>query len=286
MLRGNNPGTHRSYGSVNNSEVSSSIEAMPSNTDVGFAGFSPTELYNLSENIITNIYTVNSSWRTLEKALNNIGTRKDNQSLREKIHTTQLSANQLISATSRDLQRLTQVVRRGNKQQKLQAERLTSDLREAVERYSLMQKKIAEKMKQHLKFPNQSVSSAEETIQNDIDDQARLLQAQRQIQNEQEFERDMLLEREARVKQIEADVLDVNQIMRELSALVHTQGEAIDTIEGSIENAAIDVEAGNSELRKAAQLQNKNRKKLLILIAIALLIGIIITVILVTKLKR
>lgn len=82
-------------------------------------------------------------------------------------------------------------------------------------------------MKQHLKFPNQSVSSAEETIQNDIDDQARLLQAQRQIQNEQEFERDMLLEREARVKQIEADVLDVNQIMRELSALVHTQGEAI-----------------------------------------------------------
>lgn len=60
----------------------------------------------------------------------------------------------------------------------------------------------------------------------------------------------------------------------------------LDTIEGSIENAAIDVEAGNSELRKAAQLQNKNRKKLLILIAIALLIGIIITVILVTKLKR
>lgn len=57
-------------------------------------------------------------------------------------HTTQLSANQLISATSRDLQRLTQVVRRGNKQQKLQAERLTSDLREAVERYSLMQKVI------------------------------------------------------------------------------------------------------------------------------------------------
>lgn len=85
MLRGNNPGTLRSYGSVNNSEVSSSIEAMPSNTDVGFAGFSPTELYNLSENIITNIYTVNSSWRTLEKALNNIGTRKDNQSLREKM---------------------------------------------------------------------------------------------------------------------------------------------------------------------------------------------------------
>lgn len=84
-------------------------------------------------------------------------------------------------------------------------------------------------MKQHLIIPNSSVSGAEESAQNDIDDQARLIQAQRQIQNEQEFERDMLLEREARVKQIEADVLDVNQIMRELSALVHTQGEAIGT---------------------------------------------------------
>lgn len=48
-------------------------------------GFSPTELYNLSENITTNVYTINNSWRTLEKALKCIGTVKDNQGLRDKM---------------------------------------------------------------------------------------------------------------------------------------------------------------------------------------------------------
>lgn len=41
------------------------------------------------------------------------------------------------------------------------------------------------------------------------------------------FEQDMLIERESRVKQIESDILDINQIMRELGSLVHSQGETI-----------------------------------------------------------
>lgn len=55
--------------------------------NVGFAGlqFSPTELYNLSENITTNINTVIRSWKNLEQALRSVGTEKDNQGLRDKV---------------------------------------------------------------------------------------------------------------------------------------------------------------------------------------------------------
>lgn len=53
------------------------------------------------------------------------------------------------------------------------------------------------------------------------------LQQQVQLSRELAFEQDMLIDREARIRQIEADVLDVNQIMRELSALVHEQGENV-----------------------------------------------------------
>jgi len=42
-----------------------------------------------------------------------------------------------------------------------------------------------------------------------------------------EFQQGLLLEREDRIKRIEGDVLDVNQIMRELAALVHQQGDTI-----------------------------------------------------------
>ena len=55
-------------------------------------------------------------------------------------HVTQLSCNQIVSQTAKDLQRLTVVVKKGDKQQKLQAEKLTSDFKDAVQCYSRLQK--------------------------------------------------------------------------------------------------------------------------------------------------
>lgn len=52
-------------------------------------------------------------------------------------------------------------------------------------------------------------------------------QKQAQLSRELAFEKDMLLEREISIKKIEADILDVNEIMRELSALVHNQEELV-----------------------------------------------------------
>lgn len=52
-------------------------------------------------------------------------------------------------------------------------------------------------------------------------------QQQKQMQKNLQFEQSMMKEREQRVRQIEEDVLDVNQIMRELNTLINQQGEAI-----------------------------------------------------------
>lgn len=42
-----------------------------------------------------------------------------------------------------------------------------------------------------------------------------------------EFEHGIILEQEERIKRIEGDILDVNQVMRELGALVHQQADSI-----------------------------------------------------------
>lgn len=52
-------------------------------------------------------------------------------------------------------------------------------------------------------------------------------QQQKQMQKNLQFEQSLLKEREQRVRQIEEDVLDVNQIMRELNTLINQQGEAL-----------------------------------------------------------
>lgn len=54
-------------------------------------------------------------------------------------HQIQAATNEKVLATKKDLQRLTVVVRHGDKQQKLQVERLTSDFQKIVEIYSACQ---------------------------------------------------------------------------------------------------------------------------------------------------
>ncbi|KAJ8675266.1 hypothetical protein QAD02_011052 [Eretmocerus hayati] len=239
-------------------------------TDVPDVGFSPTELYNLSENITTNIYTINASYKTLERAFKNIGTSKDGQGLRDNVHVAQLSTNQVVTQTSKHIARLTILMRRGDKQQKLQIEKLTNDFKDALQKYSDMQRSIADKMKRHILV----VGSIETRGDEDGDDKQTLIQVQEDAKRKAElraleFDHGLILEQEERVKRIEGDILDVNQIMRELGAVVYQQADTINSIENNIDNAQGHVALGTEELIKASNYQRKFRRKMFILLLIA-----------------
>lgn len=293
LSRGGTGGTSsgpRDYGATSSSSAVSTT--MASATDASnFGGFSPTEFISLSESIAANTIFVKQSWQFLEKANRTIGTPKDNQTLRDKVHDIQTGTNQRISTTSKDLQRLTVVVRRGDKQQKLQVEKLTSDFTHVVQMYSKSQQVIAAKMKQILLVN----ASQQDDMNRDLigfgdggsqQQQQEQHLRQQQIQRDLQFEQDMLLEREQRVRQIEADVLDVRQIMQELSSITNQQSEVIDTIENTIEHTVSNVESGHTELAKAAEYQNRYRRKVMILLLIAVILGVIITGIIVSRLKN
>lgn len=55
-------------------------------------------------------------------------------------HVSQQSTNQIIAVTKKDIQRLTMIVRKGDKQQKLQVEKLTDEFKDALAKYSSFQK--------------------------------------------------------------------------------------------------------------------------------------------------
>lgn len=266
-------GSQRTYGAISDRNV----------PNVEFSGsqFSPTEMFALCENITTNVYTINSSLKQLDDAFKVLGTAKDNQGIRDKIHVTQLSTNQIIAQTTKDLHRLTVVVRKGDKQQKLQVDKLTSRFKEAVHTYSAKQKQVADKMKMCLLPSEVAAQEDEETAswEKSEEEQTRIAKLKQEHQN-LEFEHGMLIEQEQRIKQIEEDILDVNEIMRELGAMVHQQDESINMIESHVENVYSGVESGRQELEKAAEYLNKRRKKTLYLFIIALgilvLLGFII----------
>lgn len=60
---------------------------MSSTPDVQFEGHSSSSVFNsLCDNIVTNIYTINSSWKSLENALKSLGTNRNNKGLRDKMY--------------------------------------------------------------------------------------------------------------------------------------------------------------------------------------------------------
>jgi len=252
--------------------------------EVGFSGVVQadisTEFNSLSNDVATNVFTINSSIKTLQDALKLIGTQRDNIGLRNKIHVTQLSANQVAAATTKDINRLRLTAPKNDKQRVLQAEKLEGDFKEAVNKYYSLQKELAEKQKSNLLLS----ASIDRPPSDDEESEDR--QKQAQLSRDLQFEQEMMLEREQKVRQIEADVLDVNQIMRELGSMVHSQGQTIDRIENSIDHTAGNVEEGTEQLVKASGYQTRHRKRLLILVLIAMIAVVILIAVLVTQLKR
>lgn len=55
-------------------------------------------------------------------------------------HVTQMSTNQIISITSREVAKLKVLVRKANKQRQLQVEKLEDNFKEAIGKYSNLQK--------------------------------------------------------------------------------------------------------------------------------------------------
>lgn len=138
----------------------------------------------------------------------------------------------------------------------------------------------------------------------DLDEKARLIAKQKQERRELDFEREMMLERERRIKQIEEDVLDVNEIMRELGTMVHDQGEVVGevtlpfysttlktveaqffainlsifaaTIEDNIERVHTDVNMGRQQLEQASRYTSQRRRKLCWCASVAFIVALII----------
>lgn len=75
----------------------------------------------------------------------------------------------------------------------------------------------------------------------------------------------------------------MNQIFKELGALVHEQGEVIDSIEASVERTDDYVQQGAQQLREASNYKNKIRRKKTIFAVIGAVILTIIIIIIVWK---
>ncbi|XP_066121666.1 t-SNARE domain-containing protein 1 isoform X9 [Saccopteryx bilineata] len=226
----------------------------------------PSDLQELVQEASAGVFRINASVASLEQSLRSLGRASDTQELRDRLHRAQQETNLTVAASTSTMRQISELLCGRSRQERLQVDRLRTQLSDAIQRYGVVQKKIAEKSRALLPTVQRGgrqqqsprVPCAEladdEKILNGGDS---MWQGQEQAPLPEITEEDLEATRlrEEAVLQIESDMLDVNQIIKDLASLVSEQGDAIDSIEASLEAASSHTEAASELLAGASRHQ-------------------------------
>jgi Tfp pilus assembly protein PilE len=234
--------------------------------------------------------------------INQIGTASDTIELHDKLHQVQHYSNQLAKETSQHLKDLSHLPTTQSEQRehRLQQERLVNSFTAALNSFQMAQRRQKDKESGSTLRTARgrgAVAGGFDAFAGDgstsdklipLDSSGTSKQQQQQILAEDEDEEiELLRDREQSLRQLESDIMDVNQIFKDLSVLVHEQGDIVDSIEANMERSALNVERGTEQLLQARNYQAKvRRRKFCILIIVLVVVAIIAIIIAVSVSSR
>lgn len=246
----------------------------------------PRDSNTLIQTCSSNIQKITQNTAQIKSMVNQLGTRQDTSELQDRLQHIQHFTNQLAKETNKHLKDLGSVSPSSapseQRQQKIQKDRLMNDFSAALNNFQAIQRQAAQKEKESVARARAgSRLSAEDGVSEEqlvsFDNQEDWAQTTTQTTEEAITEEDLELikERETNIRQLESDILDVNQIFKDLAVMIHDQGEMIDSIEANVESAEVHVDRGTEQLQRAAYYQQKSRKKMCIL---AVVMSIVLTI--------
>ncbi|ERE85948.1 syntaxin-12-like protein [Cricetulus griseus] len=219
-----------------------------------------------------NIQRISQATAQIKNLMSQLGTKQDSSKLQENLQQLQHSTNQLAKETNELLKELGSLPlplsASEQRQQRLQKERLMNDFSSALNNFQAVQRRVSEKEKE-------SIARARAGSRLSAEDRQR----EEQLVS---FDRAVTLSTLQHsslglndLTSSQADILDVNQIFKDLAMMIHDQGDLIDSIEANVESSEVHVERATDQLQRAAYYQKKSRKKMCIL---ALVLSVILTV--------
>ncbi|XP_062131707.1 LOW QUALITY PROTEIN: syntaxin-7 [Drosophila sulfurigaster albostrigata] len=273
---------------------------------VGGGGLNEIDFQRLAQIIATSIEKVQQNVSTMQRMVNQLNTPQDSPELKKKLHQLMTYTKQLVTDTNNQLKEVDKCKER---HLKMQRDRLVDDFTAALTAFQAVQRKTADIERSALhqaRAQNYSIahppgstrsSSANGSANNDngsffednfFNRKSNQLQQQQQIQTQMQEDADLqaLEEQERAIRELENNIVGVNEIYKNLGAMVYEQGVTVDSIESQVEQTSIFVSQGTENLRKASSYRNKVRKKKLILAAILFAVLLAIILILVFQFKN
>jgi len=166
-------------------------------------------------------------------------------------------------------------------------EKLSQDFEDRLNApFQQLVRKVKEMMEE-IPLVTSSYGSKDSYASGGSEDQDRLLHRQEEeqflaLQDETDFQDSMIHERDRDIKLVQGQVVEVNEIFRDLAKLVEEQGDLVDNIQTNISNVVVNVKTASEEVKEANESQQSSRKKLcFIAVAVVLIIAIVVVVVLV-----
>ncbi|XP_012607196.1 t-SNARE domain-containing protein 1 isoform X2 [Microcebus murinus] len=195
----------------------------------------PQDLQELFQETSANVFRINSNVTSLERSLRSLGTPSDTQELRDSLHTMQQETNRTIAASAGTMKQMSELLH-GSCLERLQLDRLKTQLADALQRYGVVQKKIAEKSRALLPTAQRGGKQSPQVRFAELANDEKIFNGGDSVWQSQEqalltdiTEEDLeaIRLREEAILQMESDLLDVNQIIKDLASMVSEQGDAV-----------------------------------------------------------
>jgi len=246
------------------------------------------EFTRFTENLSTQLFSLTSNINALSKQIPLLSTRRETPRVRERISTLIDETSLGFKDVGEGLKRLTTWEDLGPAQKFTQG-KLNQEFRASLTQFQILQRQALEKQRAG-QAALQDQNSDANTKSNDSSapsnqfPQAQLQEQQSRLapQEEVDFQENLIVEREAEIRQIEQSVGELNELFRDVATMVHAQGEQIDLIGENIEGVREDTRGADVELRTASRYQRSARQRaccLLLILAIVLLVVILAVVV-------
>ncbi|BDD56397.1 hypothetical protein MPDQ_001286 [Monascus purpureus] len=260
----------------------SSLEAQPTTArrSGGPEYHDDPEFHRLTESLSNELFTLTSNISRLSNQIVLLGTKRDTERVRERVHDLLDETRTGFKDAGEDLKKL-QSWEDINHSQKWTQQKLSNEFKTTLEEFQAVQRTALEKQRAAAVAAHTALEeggptttegvSAQQQQQQQLEEQQRLAN-----QDEVNFQESLIIEREAEIRNIEQSVGELNELFRDVAHIVHEQGGQLDIISENVDRVTTDVQGASRELRSASNYQKGARNKACCLL---LILGVILTII-------
>jgi len=222
----------------------------------------------------------------IETTMKQIGTPRDNHALRSRLRNGVDEAQLQMREITAHVKRISAMDMSGQEKKKYQTlrQKLIEDFVRIGKDFQRVSAIAAEREKAPI--PEAVMRKAQAGAEMDTQEKQALLEAERkeqaaQLENQRAYIDGVNLQREDEVRQLESNVIMVNEMFHDLAEIVKEQDVLIDNIDSNVTHALDDVQQGEKEIDKAMDYQKKGRSKMCCILALVTIILLVVVLVIV-----